>query len=182
MTDLENSSDACQYLTYRMDKELFALEITQVREVLEVKALTKLPHSPDFMRGVINLRGHVVPVADLKLKFGRELTEFTIDTRIVIVEVTLDDELLCLGILADSVEAVTELEPSQIEEPPKMGSQLQIDFIKAMGKQDDEFIIILDIDRVFSAGEIDSVQQAGQGTLEPPPAADSRDEVEHLVS
>lgn len=124
-------------------------------------AITKVPGTPDFMRGVINVRGSVVPVLDLRLKFDMSPTEHTVDTRIVVMELNLDGEKTVLGALADSVNEVIELEPEQIEPPPKIGDRWRIDFVRGIGKRDAQFIIILDIDMVFSANELSIVQQAG---------------------
>lgn len=146
-----------QYLTFKLDEELYALDIAQVREVLDFTRVTKVPRTPDFMRGVINLRGNVVPVVDLRLKFGMSKVEQTVDTCIIIVEIIVDDEPTVLGALADSVEEVLELEPRQIEPAPKIGTRLNTDFIKGMGKKEEQFIIILDIDKVFSAEELSLV-------------------------
>ena len=133
---------------------MFALDILKVREVLDFTTITKVPKTPQFMRGVINLRGSVVPVVDMRLKFGMSETEKTVNTCIIIVEIMLDGEITVLGAMADSVQEVFELEAGQIEPPPKIGTHLNTEFIKGMGKRDDQFIIILDIDRVFSAGEL----------------------------
>ncbi len=144
-----------QYLTFKLEDEVFALDIGKVREVLDFTSITKVPRTPDFMRGVINLRGSVVPVVDLRLKFGMPKTEKTVNTCIIIVEVTVDNETTILGALADSVQEVLDLEPGHIEPAPKIGTRLNTEFIKGMGKRDNQFIIILDIDKVFSAGEIE---------------------------
>ena len=154
-------TEATQHLTFKLDAEIFALDISKVREVLEYTKVTKVPQTPDFMRGVINLRGSVVPVVDLRLKFGMTETEKTVNTCIIIVEVDVDGEKTVLGALADSVQEVLELEPSEIEPAPRIGMRLNTEFIKGMGKHNNEFIIILDIDRVFSADELAVVQNAG---------------------
>ncbi len=147
-----------QYLTFKLESEVFALDVTQVREVLDLTPITKVPRSPDFMRGVINVRGSVVPVVDLRLKFGLSQVEKTLDTRIVVMEISLDGEITVLGAIADSVHEVIELEPGQIEKPPKIGSRWRTDFIKGIGKRDDQFIIILEIDRIFSTDELALVE------------------------
>ena len=149
--------EATQYLTFKLDDEVFALDVAKVREILEESSITKVPQTPNFMRGVINLRGSVVPVIDMRLKFGMTATERTVNTCIIVVEVQLEDEVLVLGALADSVQEVIEMEPSQIEAAPHIGSRLNTDFIKGMGKHDNRFIMILDIDRVFSDTELASV-------------------------
>jgi len=147
-----------QYLTFKLDDEVFALDITRVREVLDYTTVTRVPRMPEFMCGVINLRGSVVPVVDLRLKFGMPKTERTVNTCIIITEVTVDHETTVLGALADSVQEVVDLEPGHIEPAPKIGTSLRTDFIKGMGKQNERFLILLDADRVFSSDELALVQ------------------------
>ncbi|MBZ0156485.1 MAG: chemotaxis protein CheW [Alphaproteobacteria bacterium] len=154
--------EATQYLTFKLEEEVFALDIAKVREVLDFTTITKVPRTPDFMRGVINLRGSVVPVVDMRLKFGMTRTEKTVNTCIIIVEISLEGDTTVLGALADSVQEVIELEPGQIEPPPRIGTRLKTEFIKGMGKREDTFIIILDIDKVFSADELSVVQGMGE--------------------
>jgi purine-binding chemotaxis protein CheW len=161
---IETIAEATQHLTFKLDEEVFAIDISKIREVLEFTSVTKVPQTPEFMCGVINLRGGVVPVVDLRRKFGMTQAEKTVNTCIVIVEVTLDEESTVLGALVDSVQEVFELEADQIEPAPKIGTRLKTEFIKGMGKRDDEFIIILDIDKVFSTEEIALVQDSGRLT------------------
>jgi len=162
MSVTTESSKAVQYLTFKLADEVFALDITQVREVLDYTAVTKVPKMPEFMRGVINLRGSVVPVVDMRMKFGMEKTERTVNTCIIIVEIDLDGDMTVLGALADSVQEVVDLDAGQIEPAPKIGTRLRTEFIKGMGKHHDEFIIILDIDKVFSSDELSLVQGVGE--------------------
>ena len=150
-----------QYLTFKLDDEVFALAIGKVREVLDFTSLTRVPQTPAYMRGVINLRGSVVPVMDMRLKFAMPPTEKTVNTCIIIVEIEMEGEVTVLGALADSVQEVLDLEPDQIEPPPRIGTKLRTEFIRGMGKRDDQFIIILDIDRVFSADEIAAIEEIG---------------------
>lgn len=152
--------DTNQYLTFKLQDEVFGLAIGKVREVLDFTTITKVPQTPDYMRGVINLRGSVVPVVDLHLKFGLPQTEKTVNTCIIIVEINMEGDITVLGALADSVQEVIELEPEQIEPAPKIGTKLNTAFIKGMGKREEEFIILLDIDKVFSTDELAQVQQA----------------------
>ena len=154
-----------QYLTFKLDDEVFAVDISKVREVLDLTTITKVPRTPEFMRGVINLRGSVVPVVDLRLKFGMKKTEKTVNTCIIIVEVTVDGDTVVLGALADSVQEVIDLESENIEPAPKIGTRLRTEFIKGMGRQNDRFSIILDIDKVFSLDEL-ALVQAGQAETE----------------
>ena len=150
--------EATQYLTFVLAEEVFAVDVARVREILEITTITKVPQVPDFMRGVINLRGCVVPVIDLRLKFAMEETAQTVNTCIIVVEVMMDGENIVLGALADSVQEVIEMEPSQIEAAPHIGTHLKTEFIKGMGKHDGRFVMILDIDKVFSSVEMAAVQ------------------------
>jgi len=152
-----------QYLTFKLAEEVFAIDVAKVREVLDFTTITKVPRTPDFMSGVINLRGNVVPVVDLRLCFEMSKTEKTVNTCIVVVEVILEGESTIIGALADSVEEVIDLEPEQIEPAPRIGTQIRTDFIKGMGKRDAQFLMILDIDRVFSAEELAAVRGVEAG-------------------
>ncbi len=157
-----------QYLTFTLDRELYAMDIAKVREVLEYTDITRVPRTPEFMRGVINVRGRAVPVVDMRLKFGLSKTTQTVNTCIIITEVDVDGEATVLGALADSVQEVFDLEPDQIEPAPRLGARIRTEFIEGMGKQGDEFIIILNIDKIFSAEELSIVQGV---ELEEPVAA-----------
>ena len=154
-------AETVQYLTFKLEEEVFALDVAKVREILEITSITKIPQTPEFMRGVINLRGSVVPVIDMRLKFGMSATEQTVNTCIIVVEVTLEGETTVLGALADSVQEVVEMEPDQIEPAPHIGTRLNTNFIKGMGKHEGDFVMILDIDKVFSEEEMVAVQSVG---------------------
>jgi purine-binding chemotaxis protein CheW len=143
-----------QYLTFTLAEETFAIEIVKVREVIDYVHLTRVPRMPIFLRGVINLRGSVVPVIDLRLILSMPAVEKTVDTCIIIAEVNMDGEPLHLGMLADSVQEVIDVDPSQIDPPPKLGSMLNTDFIRGMGKRGEGFFIILNIDQVLSTDEM----------------------------
>ncbi len=153
-------TETTQYLTFRLAEEVYALDIGKVREVLDFTTATKVPRTPDFMRGVINLRGSVVPVVDLRLKFGMSATEKTVNTCVIITEVTVDGDTTILGCLADSVQEVLDLDAEHIAPAPRIGTRLKTEFIKGMGKQSEHFIIILDIDKVFSTDELALVQES----------------------
>lgn len=148
-----------QYLTFVLNNENFALETSKVKEVLEVTTITKIPRMPDFLCGAINLRGNVVPVMDMRLKLGMPAGERTVDTCIVIVDVELGRELVTIGCLVDSVKEVLELANNEIEPPPRMGTRLNTDFIEGMGREQDRFIIILKLDRIFSTEETQQMQE-----------------------
>ena len=143
-----------QYLTFGLGEEVFALETGSVREVIELVSVTRIPKTPPFMRGVINLRGHAVPVVDLRIKFDMPKVADTVNTCIIIVDVEVDGENCYMGAIVDSVREVFEMTSDQINPPPRMGTSIRADFIRGMGKQNEEFIMILDIAKVFSQEEL----------------------------
>jgi len=144
-----------QYLTFTLSRELFALNIVSVKEVLEHTRITKVPRTPGFMKGVINLRGHAVPIVDMRLKFGMSEGEITVNTCIIIVEIKSDqNEIVQIGALVDSVREVIEMKDSEVEAPPKMGLSVNTDYIRGMAKQHDDFVLILDVQKIFSAEEL----------------------------
>lgn len=159
---IDESVTATQYLTFTLGSEEFALDISEVREVLDYTTITKVPRMPDFLRGVINLRGNVVPVVDLRMKLGMPPTERTVNTCIVITEIDMDGKTMHIGALTDSVQEVLDLDESQIQPPPRFGSRVDIDFIRGMGKRDDRFLIILDIDKVLAGDGLRAAHVAGQ--------------------
>ena len=152
--------DNNQYLTFTLSNEVFALNIATVREVLELTHITKMPLMPSFMRGVINLRGHAVPVIDLRTKFRMEPIEDTINTCIIITEVALDNGNHVIGALVDSVREVLEIHAEEIEAAPSMGTAVDVAFIKGIGKRNELFIIILEVNNIFTFNEISSLQSA----------------------
>ena len=153
--DNEINTGTSQYLTFSLDREKYAFEVFQVREVLELVNITRVPKMPIYMLGVINLRGSVVPVVDLRLKFDLNVSKETLDSSIIILEVELDDgEEILLGAFVDSVHAVIDLDNSQIVPAPRIGIKLDTEFIQGMGKIDENFIIILNINKIFSKEEI----------------------------
>lgn len=154
------SMENTQYLTFTLGEEVFAVDVARVREILEITTITQVPQVPEYMSGVINLRGSVVPVIDLRLKFGMTATERTVSTCIIVVEVTMEGEVIILGALADSVQEVIEMEPGQIEAAPHIGTHLNTEFIKGMGKHDGRFVMILDIDRIFSSADVSDLKAA----------------------
>jgi purine-binding chemotaxis protein CheW len=152
-------TETCQYMTFKLGDELFAINVAQVREVLEVPQITKVPTAPKYMRGVVNVRGQSIPVVDLRLRFGLPRATETLQTRIIVMELQLDGEVAVLGGMADSVHEVIELEPGNINPPPKIAMRWRSEFIQGMGKRGDEFIIILDFNSVFSTDELTLVRE-----------------------
>lgn len=163
-----------QYLTFTLAESHFALSIDKVREVLELLRITRIPRMPVFMRGIINVRGHAVPVVDMRLKFDLEATEETVDTCIIIVEVVTDGESSTIGALVDAVNEVAEFTEETIEQPPRMGLAVDASFIQGMARQNDEFVMVLDVDRVFSGEEMAAMVQADKSMagLEPEDAVE----------
>ena len=160
----EQISEMRQYLTFKLGNEIFGIDVAKVREILDFTTITEIPRTPEFMSGVINLRGNVVPVVDLRLCFQMSKTVRTRNTCIVVVEVLLESESTVIGALADSVEEVIDMEPDQIKPAPKIGTQIRTDFIKGMGTRDNQFIMILDIDRVFSVEQLVAAREAREGS------------------
>lgn len=153
--------DTTQYLSFTLADEVFAVDVARVREILEFTNATRIPQTPPYLRGVINLRGSVVPVVDLRLLFGLSATQRTINTCVIVLELKVDGETVIAGALADSVREVLELEPAEIEAAPRLGTRLNTDFIKGMGKRHDQFLMLLDIDRIFSDEAVGVIQQVG---------------------
>jgi len=145
------------YLTFKLDDELFAVSVSQVLEILELKPITKVPKSPRFMKGVVNLRGNILPVIDTRNKFGMTDTEFSIDTCIVVLNINTGRDLILVGALVDSVQEVIEISEESIQPSPTIGINYREEFIKGMGKINDVFIMILDVDKVFTADELFSI-------------------------
>ncbi len=152
-------TETSQYMTFKLGDELFAINVAQVREVLEVGLITQVPTAPDYMRGVVNVRGQAIPVVDLRLRFGLSQAAETVHSRIIVMELELDGELVVLGGMADSVHEVIELEPGNINPPPRIAMRWRTDFIQGMGKRGDDFIIILDVNAVFSSEELALVER-----------------------
>lgn len=157
-------------LTFKLNDEVFALDIKSVKEVLDYTKITKIPQTPDYMLGVINLRGNVAPVVDLKMKFNMPPSERTVNTCIIIVEVEIEGKSHIVGILADSVKEVVEFDVKGIEEAPTIGLNIDIDFIRGIAKKDDEFVIILDINKIFSTEEkaelVSAEDRVGEESIE----------------
>ncbi len=150
-----------QYLTFVLSEEVFALDIVKVREVLELTSVSKLPRTPDYMKGVINIRGHAIPVVDMRNKLGMREAARTVDTCIIILEVRDGSGIHTIGAIVDSVREVVEIGADDIEPPPSLAQSVDAIYIKGLGCKDGRFIILLDVDSVF-AGEVPATPQEGQ--------------------
>lgn len=147
-------ADQQQYLTFMLGEEMFAIGILSIREIIEYGQLTDVPMTPPFIRGVINLRGAVVPVIDLAVRFGRTARETTKRSCIVIIEIDSDKGRQEMGIVVDAVSEVLEIPPPEIEPPPEFGARIRTDFISGMGKVNGSFVVLLDVNRVLSLEEV----------------------------
>jgi len=143
-----------QHLTFVLSDEEFAIPVMTIKEIIEYGHLTNVPMVPDFIQGVVNLRGNVVPVISLSSKFGLDVKAIDKRTCIIIMDAQIDGEAVVMGVVVDKVLQVIEIPENNIEPPPTLGATIRTDFIKGMGKLDDNFIIILDIVQVLSAEEI----------------------------
>ena len=154
-----------QYLTFALGDEVFAMDIRTVREIIQYGAMTTVPLMPDFVRGVINLRGAVVPVIDLHARFGRPAAKVSKKPCIVIFDAMRDGERVELGLMVDAVSEVIEIAAANIEPPPNFGTAVRRDFIRGMGKVASRFVIILEPDRAFDVGEMAELCEATQGAV-----------------
>ena len=154
MSETQTTGTLTSYLSFKMGEEMFAANVNKVLEILELCPITKVPKSPSYMRGVINLRGKVLPVLDTRIKFGLPKTEDDVDTCIIVLDVNMDGESLHLGAVVDSVEEVLDLGEKDVEPPPSLGSTFNPEYISGMVKQNNNFIIILNVDKVFTTDEL----------------------------
>jgi purine-binding chemotaxis protein CheW len=150
-----------QYLIFSLGGELFGVATLRVREIIEYGNITSVPMMPGYMRGVINLRGSVVPVIDLHARFGRSATEVSRRTCIVILEVQSEEDTHVLGIIVDAVSAVRQIDASHIEPSPSFGTRMRADFIDGMAKVNNSFVILLNLGKVLSVVELSTLQPSG---------------------
>jgi purine-binding chemotaxis protein CheW len=169
MASTENL-EKTQHLSFELAGAEYGVAILKVKEILQYEAITRVPSTPRSVRGVINLRGAVVPVVDLAAKFGLPETQVTKRTCILIVEAILDEQPMVVGVLADAVQEVIELSAADVEPPPSFGTQVRVDFLVGMGKVGKRFVLLLDLDRVISADEKEFAQAVRDGVPVEAPA------------
>lgn len=162
-----NHDDVHQYLTFKLANEVYAIKVSNIKEVLAVPKITKVPRMPDYMCGIINLRGNVVPVLDLCSKFDLGKTTQTLDTGIIVTEIEKkgdagSSETLTIGVFSDVVQKVITIEPENIEPPPKIGVAIDTAFIDGMGHVENDFIIILNINRILTGSELKEIQEKAE--------------------
>jgi len=180
--EMAETEGSTQYLTFYAGDERFALDILEVKELVEVDSMTRVPMTPEFIRGVMNLRGSVVPVVDLASRLGRSRSELTKRSCIVMIQVDLEESSRIIGMLVDEVNEILEIAPNHVQPRPNFGTEIRTDFIEAMGEVDGEFMILLDIAHVLSVEELsalgeltvrsqDMVQEQKQDEADDEPAA-----------
>jgi purine-binding chemotaxis protein CheW len=161
MNDSNNTQNKINsYLTFKLGDETFATNVSKVLNILEMTKITKVPKAPPYMKGVINLRGAVLPLIDTRIKFEMSPTEFTPNTCILVLDININNESVHVGALVDSVQEVVELDDTSIMPPPNIGTRYKSEFIEGVAKIGDEFVMILDMDLIFSTDEISLIKES----------------------
>jgi purine-binding chemotaxis protein CheW len=163
---IETLDSLKSFLTFRMMDEVFAIDVLKVIEILELSKITKVPRSPEFMVGIINLRGNVLPVIDARTKFGMPKKDATIDSCIIVMNIEVDDELVTLGALVDSVSEVLEIQSEAIQKSPSIGSRYNTAFIDGLVKMNDDFVMILNIGKAFTQEDLGQLSLATETKTE----------------
>ncbi len=171
MKAADRALEGGQYLTFSLAGAEYGIGVLRVREIIEYGGVTRVPSTPPFIRGVINLRGSVVPVVDLASKFRLPESPVTKRTCIVIVETEAGGEKIVLGVLVDAVNQVVDLRPEEIETPPSFGTPVRVDYLQGLGKLGGRFVLLLDTDRVLSSGELAAVHETPAAVRTEPPLA-----------
>lgn len=151
---------AGKYLTFQLDSEIYGLAILNVQEIIGIMAVTRVPRTPDFIRGVINLRGRVIPVIDFRLKFSLPAAEDSERTCIIVVQVKWHDTLITIGIIVDEVSEVLNVQGEQIENTPEFGANVNTEFILGIGKVNGRIIMLLDVEKALTTGDFDALTAA----------------------
>jgi purine-binding chemotaxis protein CheW len=163
----QGHEEAQQYLTFMLSGETYAISILRIKEIIQYGQLTEVPRMPDFIRGVINLRGAVVPVIDLSVRFGKASTAIGRRNCIIIIEVAIGEESQSVGVMVDAVNAVLEIPAGEIEPAPTFGTHIRADFIAGMGKINGKFVIILNIQQVLSMDDMEALVSMGASSAAP---------------
>lgn len=155
----EKKNKINSYLTFKLGDEFFAANVSKVLNILEMTKVTKVPKAPSYMKGVINLRGSVLPLVDTRIKFDMSETEYTTNTCILVLDITLNNESVHVGALVDSVQEVLEIDDAHIQPPPSIGTRYKSEFIEGVAKVDDDFVMILNMDLIFSTDELSILKE-----------------------
>ena len=156
----ENNTSSNSYLTFKLGEEEFGAHVSQVLNILDMTRITKVPKAPDYMKGVINLRGAVLPVIDTRIKFGMADTGYTDNTCIVVMDLQMQGDTIHIGAIVDEVVSVIEIEENQTEPPPAIGNQYKSEFIFGMAKVEGQFIMLLDMQKVLDQGELSQIAES----------------------
>jgi purine-binding chemotaxis protein CheW len=162
-------AEPVSYLTFWVAGEEYGIRVLQVREIIEYGAVTRVPSTPPWIRGVVNLRGSVLPVIDLAVKFGQPPSPVTRWTCIVVTEISAEQRTTVLGVIADAVSQVLDLGPQDIEPPPPFGTPVRVEFLLGLGRAQEKFILLLDTDRVLSADELLAAQRSEEAAAQERP-------------
>lgn len=155
----KKQTETKSYLTFKLGEEPFGVHVGQVLNILEMTSITRVPKTPGYMKGVINLRGKVLPIIDARLKFGMEETEYTNNTCIIVMDLEMDSKTIDIGTIVDEVLSVVEIKTSQIEPPPSIGTKFNSEFIYGMAKVEEEFIMLIDMQKVLSSEEMINIAE-----------------------
>jgi purine-binding chemotaxis protein CheW len=161
----ETASNINSYLTFKLGDEIFGANVSKVLNILEMTKITKVPKAPSYMKGVINLRGAVLPLIDTRIKFDMGETQYTTNTCILVLDIDMGGESVHVGALVDSVQEVLEIDDASIQPPPSIGSKYKSEFIEGMAKVDDEFIMLLNMDLIFSTDELSLLRDSSGEVL-----------------
>ena len=174
MEQKTKEKEAKSYLTFKLGEEQFGVHVSQVLNILEMTSITRVPKSPDYMKGVINLRGKVLPVIDARIKFGMPETEYTDNTCIIVMDLEMDGKTINIGTIVDGVLSVVEIDDSQVEPPPNIGSKFKSEFIYGMAKVDEDFIMLIDMQKVISADEMTEITNKSKTETEEAKAGEDK--------
>jgi purine-binding chemotaxis protein CheW len=163
--DKHMNGETKSFLSFKLGEENFTIPVMKIMEILEVPKITRVPQSPNFLVGVINLRGAVLPVIDSRIKFGMTPIEFTINTCILVLSIEVNDEMIEVGALVDSVSEVFELNSEDIKPVPTLASRYRSDYVQGMIHENDHFIMLLNIDKVFSSNDLESINIASEANV-----------------
>ena len=158
----QENNETNSYLTFKLGKEEFGVHVSQVLNILEMTKITDVPQSPDFMKGVINLRGMVLPVIDIRIKFDMPEIEYTNNTCIIVMDLKMDGDTIHLGSIVDEVLSVIEIEDKQIEPSPSIGNKYKSRFINGMAKVEEKFVMLLDMQKVLTEEELTEISDTAQ--------------------
>jgi purine-binding chemotaxis protein CheW len=170
----KNTSIINSYLSFKLGDEVFAAHASKVLNILEMCKVTEVPRAPEYMKGIINLRGTVLPIIDLRQKLGMSPTEKTANTCIIVLDINIGEESVLVGAIVDAVSAVLEFEKSELLPPPNIGSKYRSEFIVGVANINETFIMVLDMDAIFSADEISTLREKTEETME-------KDKIEEIV-